>query len=156
MPEIIALDPGPKESAYVVWDGEKVLWANEFENNELADRLRHWGETKHTTLFMPQDYPVLVIEWISGFGIPAGSDIFETCRWVGRFQEAYRGVSKLVTRKKVKEHLQAVNDKFVRQALIARFGEPGTKKAPGTLYGVTGHRVAALAVAVTYFDLYLS
>ena len=147
MPEIIAIDPGQKESAYIVWDGEKVLEYGEIENGLMSIGLAgNWGDNHET----------LVIEWISGFGIPSGNSTFETCRWVGIFQQAHKGGAYLITRKKVKEHLQAVNDKFVRQALIARFGEPGTKKAPGTLYGVTGHRLAALAVAVTYFDLYLS
>jgi hypothetical protein len=144
MPEIIAIDPGETHSAYVVWDGINVLEHGDIPNEEMRSMLR---SSKHKTL---------VIEWLSGFGIPSGNSTFETCRWVGKFEECFSGKVQLLTRKKVKEHLQAVNDKFVRQALIARFGEPGTKKAPGTLYGVTGHRLAALAVAVTYCDLNLS
>lgn len=40
-------------------------------------------------------------------------------------------------------------DKFIRMALIDRYGEPGTKKAPGPLFGISGHLWSALAVAVT-------
>lgn len=143
MKEILAIDPGPKESAYVVFDGERVSRFGEMGNDLMRIALAgNFG----------QQFDNIVIEWISGFGVPAGNDTFETCRWVGRFQEAYNGTSHLITRKKVKEHLQAMNDKFVRQALIARFGEPGKKKSPGILYGITGHCLAALAVAVTFYD----
>ena len=61
----------------------------------------------------------------------------------------------MIPRKDVKRHLcgnTTTNDKYVRQALIDRFGEPGTKKNPGRLYGVSGHIWAALAVAITAAD----
>lgn len=141
--KVLAIDPGPKESAYVVFDGERVEAYGEMENGLMTIGLgNNWG----------QNHPNVVIEWMSGFGVPAGNDTFETCRWVGIFQQAHPGGAKLITRKKIKEHLQAVNDKFVRQALIARFGEPGKKKTPGVLYGITGHCLAALACAVVWWD----
>ncbi len=42
----------------------------------------------------------------------------------------------------------------MREALIHRFGEQGSKKAPGPTYGIASHVWAALAVAVTYSDLH--
>jgi hypothetical protein len=38
-------------------------------------------------------------------------------------------------------------DANIRQALIDKLGAVGTKKAPGPLYGISGHLWAALAVA---------
>ena len=50
------------------------------------------------------------------------------------------------------EHL---TDKNIRQVLLDRFGPPGTKKAKGHLYGVSGHMLSALAVAVVFADTHL-
>jgi len=149
---ILAIDPGTEHSAIVGWDGVKVVFVEDVPNPELVEKLAHWGDTKHTKLFMESSYPHLVIEWITGYGIPAGRETFETCRWVGRFEQAYHGQVHLLPRQKVKQHFQAANDKFIRQALIDRLGKQGTKKNPGPLFGVTGHVLAALAVAVAWWD----
>ena len=44
-------------------------------------------------------------------------------------------------------------DSNIRQALIDRFGVPGTKKSPGMMYGLHKDMIQAFAVAVTYFDM---
>ena len=142
--EIIAIDPGENHSAVVIWDGKKIIVASDLTNDNMLSWLDSY----------PDGTSPLVLEWLTGYGIPAGASTFDTCRWVGRFQQEYRGESYLLPRRKIKQHLQAANDKFVRQALIARFGEPGTKKAPGLLYGITGHKLAAFACAVCFWDLH--
>jgi hypothetical protein len=64
--------------------------------------------------------------------MPVGAEVFETIYWSGRFAEAY-GVEHdaRITRIDVKMHLchsPRAKDGNVRQALIDRFGKPGTKK----------------------------
>jgi len=57
-----------------------------------------------------------------------------------------------VYRKEVKIYLcgsMKAKDPNIRQALIDRLGDPGTKKNPGPTYGVKSHAWSALAVAVT-------
>jgi Holliday junction resolvasome RuvABC endonuclease subunit len=47
------------------------------------------------------------------------------------------------------------SDKIVSDTLKSRFGQPGTKKDPGRLYGVKSHIWSALAVAVVCTESYL-
>jgi hypothetical protein len=105
----------------------------------------------------------LAIEWISCYGMAVGREVFETCAWVGRFEEAWNeGIfqtyqpARRIIRPAVKLHLcnnRTANDKFIREAILYRYGGPGVavgiKKAPGPLYGVATHVWPALAVAIT-------
>lgn len=102
----------------------------------------------------------LAIEMIASYGMAVGSEVFDTCIWIGRFIQAWNGPYTQVFRKDVKMHLcgqTKAKDANVRQALIDRFGPGkdkaiGTKKNPGPLYGISGDIWAALAVAVTHYD----
>lgn len=144
---ILAIDPGPEQSAYVLWSGEHVIDKDICLNPDLAGRLT-------------EGFPdaQLVIEMIGhyGTGMPAGKSVFETCIWIGRFIECWPGQKhELILRPTIKTHLcgsARAKDQNVRQALIDRFGAPGTKKAPGLLYGVSSHMWAALALAVCAHD----
>lgn len=146
---ILAIDPGPEESALVLFDGERVLKAI-YQPNEciLAELKRAAGL-----------YP-LAIEKIASFGMPVGAEVFETVYWSGRFAQAY-GVEHVerMTRVDVKMHLchsPRAKDGNIRQALIDRFGGRdsaiGKKASPGPLYGVSGDIWAALALAVAWWD----
>lgn len=134
---VLAIDPGPVESAFVLYDGARILDHGHVSNIALLNRLkqRSFGD----------DY-LTVIEQIEGMGIQAGASIFETCFWSGRFAQASRPFDRL-KRKAIKRHLCGrvnAKDHDVRASLIARFG--------GFPAGFTGHRFAALAVAVTWMD----
>lgn len=149
---VIGIDPGPESSAYVAWDGENVVVHGEMDNRLLLCAMPDG-------LYVGPIPSVIAIEQIRGFGVLAGDKLFDTCFWTGRFVQAWgENVCRLVPRKKVIAHLCGTgargNDRFVREALIARIGEPGTKKAPGATYGISSHRWSALAVAVTYLDLF--
>jgi hypothetical protein len=142
---VAGIDPGPEESALVLFDGQRVVnavyQANEFV---LAELIRLAGAC------------LLVIEKIASFGMPVGAEVFETVYWSGRFAQAY-GVEHVerITRIDVKMHLchsPRAKDANIRQALIDRFGKVGTKKNPGPLYGISGDLLSALAVAVTQHD----
>ena len=147
---IVAIDPGPVESAVVSWDGNKIFLARVLPNHELRSFLiERWRSEE-----------AVVIEMVASYGMPVGREVFETVLWIGRFQECCllgtpKGLPRLVYRLEVKQHLchdSRAKDSNIRQALIDRFGSPGTKKAPGTLYGIKSHLWAALAVAVYAHD----
>ena len=152
--KIIAIDPGPLDSAYVLWDGINV--ESGLPNN---------GEFME--LFETYDFgcQALVIEKVECFGMPVGKSIFDTVFWSGRFcqravengQYFYR-----VGRRDVKLHLCGTarsKDSNVIQALVDRFAPyeknkgKGTKKEPGFFYGFRKDIWQAFALAVTWWDL---
>jgi hypothetical protein len=136
---IIGIDPGPREFAWVLWDGARVI---------------DCGDVPNGSILRPADEYDVAIEWIESFGMAVGREVFETVFSIGRMA-AMKNV-RLVPRRDVKLHIcrsAKAKDTNVRQALIDRFGPVGTKKAPGRLFGISNHRWAALAVAVTAYDL---
>jgi hypothetical protein len=146
---ILAIDPGTKQSAWVLWDGQAV-GASGIEANEilLAWLRRSWAPTHY-----------LALEMVASYGMAVGASTFQTVLWSGRFYEAWEREQgrtvRLTYRKDVKMHLcgsMRAKDGNIRQALIDRYGAPGIKAAPGVLYGVRSHVWAALAVAVTTWD----
>ena len=145
---VIAIDPGPEESAMLVWSGERVDWSAKLVNQHIIYKLESWRD-------LPRPFP-LCIEKIASFGMPVGAEVFETVFWSGRFAECY-GAERTdrITRIAVKSHIchsAKAKDANIRQALIDRFGSVGTKKNPGPLYGICGDLWSALAVGVTWFD----
>ena len=138
---ILALDPGTSKTAYVLWDGETVHCKGIVNNIDMRTLLVSRD-------LMPYDLVAIEMPAYARFG---GNEIMHTARWVGVFEECARGTAPclLVNRSKVKRHLgkHCRNDSHVRAALIARYGEPGTAKNPGRLYGISSHLWAALAVA---------
>lgn len=157
---ILAIDPGNKESAYVLFQSAGVANAGKDrlvmfakEPNEcvlagLASIREEFGKYG--------DVP-LVIEKIASYGMAVGETVFETVFWSGRFAQVWHPKPVWrIERMKVKMNLcrhPRAKDSNIRQALIDRFGEPGTKAMPGMLYGVSKDVWAALAVAVTYADM---
>jgi hypothetical protein len=144
-----AIDPGPTQSGYAVYEGGKVLEAGVMPNDELLSYMSYGA--LGATLEAP-----LAIEMIGNYGMAVGASVFETCVWIGRFTQAWgAGLTHRIFRRDVKLHLcnsARAKDANVRQALIDRLGPVGTKRAPGPLHGVTSHAWAALAVAVTADD----
>jgi hypothetical protein len=149
---ITGIDPGPESSAYVSWDGAKIVAHGEKTNRDLLDSV-------NLQMQFGVAPDVVVIEQIRGFGVLAGDKLFDTCFWSGRFYQAWgEGLCHMLPRKKAIAHLCGTGarggDRFVREALIARIGEQGSRKQPGPTFGISGHKWSALAVAVTYSDLY--
>jgi hypothetical protein len=139
----VGIDPGPRESSFVVWDGTKVWRSGDLPNHALALSLESAG-----------DDVTVACEWIESFGMAVGREVFETVFAIGTFSE--HAALRLVPRRDVKLHIcrsPRAKDGNIRQALIDRLGAVGTKKNPGPLFGIAGHRWAALAVAVTAHDL---
>lgn len=140
---ILALDPGPEKTGWVIYDGKSVLHAGIMPNAVvLADLPSRNAKDER-----------LVVEMIASYGMPVGREVFETCVWIGRFIQAWPRPDEVrfVYRKDVKLELcgsTKAKDANIRQALIDRVGAPGTKKAPGPTYGLSGDMWAALGVAV--------
>ena len=151
---VIGVDPGPTQSAFVVWDGERVIQHGISLNKTLRDYL---DQAMSRISTIPN---VIIFEQIESFGMAVGRDVFETVLQTGRMFQVVERVAVLVPRRVVKLHLchsMRAKDSNIRQALIDRFGGSkaaaiGLKKTPGPLYGVRSHEWSALALAVTWFD----
>jgi hypothetical protein len=147
---ILALDPGPTQSALVLYDERVGLCQHFYALNDWV--------IAYLAAYHAQPGDTLVIEQIASYGMPVGGEIFQTCVWSGRFyQEWTRRKLKAdwITRQAVKLTIcgQArAKDGNVRAALIDRFGGPLTTKKGGPLYKMSGDRWAALAVAVAWLD----
>lgn len=141
----LAIDPGTTESGWCVFGSGKVTSSGVMQNAELLDWIG--GD--------PDLHDVaLAIEMIASYGMAVGREVFETCVWIGRFQQAWHTPEavRMVYRRDVKLHLcgsPRAKDPNIRQALLDLIGPQGTKKSPGPLYGIKSHAWAALAVAVT-------
>ncbi len=150
---VIGLDPGYEKSAVVTFNGLTVTDCG----IEINDSILEFVLDNHA----PER--VLVIEQIESFGMAVGRETFETVYWTGRFRQAWSPYRcDRIPRRTVKTHLchsARATDGNIRQALIDRFGPTtekaiGKKKSPGPLHDVKSHCWAALAVAVTWFDLH--
>jgi hypothetical protein len=143
---VLAIDPGPEQSACVGLDaGGRVQTHSLLPNADLCWRLR----------VVEKEGVLLAVEMVASYGMPVGEEVFRTVLWIGRFIEAWNGPHLLIPRLEVKMHLchdSRARDSNIRRALLDRFGPAGTRRAPGDLYGVSGHGWSALALAVTVWD----
>ncbi len=145
---VLAIDPGSANSAWVQYEGGKILAHGIEKNSAILDRISYAND---------QETGTLLIEMIASYGMPVGREVFETCVWSGRFIQAHEGNYRLIYRKDVKMHLcgsMRAKDGNVRQAIMDRYGSSralaiGTKRAPGALYGVSKDIWSAIAVAIT-------
>jgi hypothetical protein len=146
---ILALDPGPTETGWALYDVGRVLASGVNANGLVLGMLQF--RSLGPDLPKPER---VAVEMIASYGMAVGREVFETCVWIGRFQQAWHSPDEVlkVYRKDVKLHLcgnPRAKDPNIRQALLDRLGPQGTKKAPGPTYGVKSHAWAAVAVAVT-------
>lgn len=142
---ILAIDPGTEQSGWCTFDAGRVIESGVSPNKDALEHIRQCCNSRVQTL---------AIEMVASYGMPVGREVFETVRWIGRFQQAWRDPEavKLVYRREVKLYLcgsMKAKDANVWQALLDKLGPVGTKKAPGPLYGVKSHARSALAVAIT-------
>ena len=148
---IFAIDPGTTHSAWVLLadDGKRILRAEYGPNDEILGAI---------SALEIQDR--VYCEMIASYGMAVGRETFETCVWIGRFEQATPNRAERfvkVYRKDIKLHLCGslrAKDANIRRALMDAMGEPGTKKKPGPTYGISKHLWAALAVAKYAADTY--
>lgn len=144
--KILAIDPGNIESAYVLMDTEtyKPLEFGKIDNTQMLFKIKEL------------EYDKLIVEMIASYGMAVGASVFDTCVWIGRFIQARKCPEfEYIYRKEEKMNLcytMKAKDSNIRQALIDRFGEVGTKKNPGFFYGFKKDIWAAFAVGTTYID----
>jgi len=158
---LVAIDPGPIESA-CVWFNDGDVYAHDiWPNDELLGTLAvsQWvGESD-----------AVVIEQIKSYGKSVGEDVFETVWWTGRFFDRAAGRfirTEMVPRRNVKMYLcnsMSAKDSDIRQRLIDIYGGTGgrekaigRKASPGPLYGIKRDEWQALALAVTFNDTEVS
>lgn len=143
---ILSIDAGSEESAYCLID-KKTYKPIEFGKVSNEQILMKIIELK---------YDNLILEMIASYGMPVGSSVFETCVWIGRFIQARKCPDwYYIYRKEEKMnlcHSMKAKDSNIRQALIDRFGEVGTKKNQGWFYGFKNDVWAAYAVGITWLD----
>jgi hypothetical protein len=155
---LLAIDPGPLESAYVKINGDcRPVDFGKIANHDLK-RLLYRPDNAHL------DHAA--IEMIASYGMTVGADVFETCVWIGRFYEildATLGIeAQLIKRQSIKVHFCGTvkaKDQNVKQALVDRFapeqwetGGKGTKANPGPFYGFRADMWQAYALAVYAAD----
>lgn len=148
---ILAIDPALGRTAYVLMNQQfKPVEFGIKENFEMLDIMAE---------ICKRNKPIIVaIEMIACYGMAVSKTVFETCVWIGRFQQlAYsHGIPvEFVYRKDVKMNIcgqMRAKDANVNQALRDRFGEVGVKKNQGFFYGFKADIWAAYAVGVTWLD----
>ena len=156
MSRILAIDPGNQQSGWVIIDTDTYapLKFGKEPNPEVATRVRG------------AHYHQLAIEQIGhyGTGMPAGRDVFDTCRWIGRYEQLADNrhlPALLVLRATIKTHLcgtPKAKDPNVTQALVDRFDPgarnygKGTKAEPGWFHGFHRDIWSAYALAVYAAD----
>jgi len=147
MKSILALDPGPEQTAFFRICG--IYWSWDIRSNEDILSLLDFKAIGF----------IVACEEIASFGMPVGAETFETVRWEGEFRHACRltGIEfRPVKRLQIKMHhckSARASDSNIRQALVDRFGKHGTKKNPGRIYGIHGKDIwSAFAIAVWMQD----
>lgn len=152
---VLGIDPGYEQSAWVLYDGQKVVEHAIEPNDALLSRLTSGS-------WRAGEITAVVLEQIESFGMAVGREVFETVFVTGRLYERARYRTRCVermSRKMVKLHHCESNratDSNIRVAIVDRFG--GTEKAigrkatAGPLYGIKSHEWAALALAVAWWD----
>ncbi len=159
---ICGIDPGPTRSAVVRW----CTLTQTIFSHILADNTSAW--LSNIGIAGEQ----VVIEDMVGYGQRVGQEVFDTCKWIGRFWERccwHHGTPVFLSRQQVLKSLgipphrkgDSSTDTLVRGQLIVRFGPLlsqaiGHKASPGPLYGLKGDEWSALALALVYADTGIS
>ena len=159
MGPILAIDPGPTASGYVVYvagGAPRALRAcAEASIEELLAELERYRADGGTQV---------VCERVSA-GRVSGKDILQTCEIVGRIIQACHTLGLPLELRYRREVLHALGvgggaskDSLVRGVVLELHpGGCGTKRAPGPLYGVSSHAWQALGLACAFAienDLY--
>lgn len=159
---VLGIDPGPKQSAYVIYDSEKqkILQFGKIDNERVIE------DVMYSYKYPPQ---ALAIEMIASYGMAVGAEVFETCVMIGEFIRQAKTLHKntpstygtihRVLRRDVRIHVCnsiKANDSNIRAALIDRYGGKalavGKKASPGPLFGVSKDVWAALALTITFAE----
>ena len=158
---IIGLDPGNKYTGYCIADEKLKPIMFGKESNDIVMAI---FKTTLVEADMISDSYIVAIERVASYGMAVGSEVFETCEWIGRFAQELGHFAPVdyVYRRDEKKYIcgsPTANDATIRRALADRFayGAPnygkGTKSNPGFFYGFKADIWSAYAVCVTYNDM---
>lgn len=137
--QILGVDPGASKSAFVLWDGKKILAEGIDTNETLLEDIRNSYPNPHITL---------AVESMISIPGGAGKSIIQTIEWADRFFQAWQGEKEKVPGHVIKKALGAKNDPGIRENLILRFGADLCHGLRGKGY----HLYRAFAVCVYYMD----
>ncbi len=155
---VLAIDPGNELSAFVVWDGKRIIESGKTPNFEMRAHMRliaasqPEGKAGHLAIEVSQSY---LMPRSAGRSPFFPQQVLDTALEAGRMIEAWGGPFTIVDRRAVKLHLigrAAGGDPEVRAALLHQIGPKGTKADPGPCYGMKADLFAALGVACCYWD----
>jgi len=75
---ILAIDPGTTQSAYCWYEKGGVGSAGILDNSSIILLIKNetWPQVE------------IAIEMVASYGMAVGKEVFETVRWIGRFQQA--------------------------------------------------------------------
>jgi hypothetical protein len=157
---ILAIDPGTVQSALVIYNDEdnKIEYNKIIPNEAIAHVINNFIAD------------VLVVEMFKSYGMSVGDSVLQTCVWIGRFQEAWKGPSELIYRKTVVSELcgtATANDSNIRNAVIDYFStfEPqgilgvgvsydrSKKRKPASLRDISKDLWSAVAIAIAWSDI---
>lgn len=146
--KILAIDVGTTETGFCLIDKDtyKPIHFGKISNEELLQIVKN------------EDYDILIYEEFQSYGMPIGISTITSITWNGRYIQSALDRNKIVDyiyRKEEKMNIcgsMKAKDSNIRQALIDRFGEVGTKKAKGFFYGFKKDIWAAYAVGITWLD----
>lgn len=155
-PHVLGIDPGDGQSAYALIDSETCRPAEIgiAPNDDLRIMLPA----------LAIGAQAVGVEMIASYGMPVGREVFETCVWIGRFQErlfeADMGVELIYRREAKLHHCGSVKatDSNIRRALVDQYAPgvsnygKGSKATPGWFYGFADDIWAAYAVATLVAD----
>jgi hypothetical protein len=163
---ILAIDPGPTKSAFVMFNPEDrtVGPHGKVDNAQMQRIIKDpVGQCGARACWCKW----CVIERVASYGKPVGQEVFDCVWWSGRFAELWNTVSNtmnesaMMFRRVVKMHLchtmNGVNDGVIRQRILDIFGPGrelaiGTKAKPGPLHGIKADEWQALALALVYAE----
>lgn len=148
MIRVLAIDVGTTETGacLIEYPSYRPVDFGKLDNEELMNIVGNGN------------YDILVYEEFQCYGMPIGQSTIKSITWNGRYIQKALDLGKTVDfvyRKDEKINLcktMKAKDSNIRQALIDRFGEVGTKTSPGFFYGFKKDIWSAYAVGVTYLD----
>jgi len=168
---IIGIDPGPNESGIVRgrFNGQAAEHGGSppaclIGQRALLAEISGYFDSNESLLDYPLpqwcQHSLLAIEWPATYGMAVGQSIFQTCFWAGRFVQRWFQLGgpivvpilRSTVRNLLAGHVRATGQEL-RNAIYEMYGGDrkaahGTKKNPGPLYGISGHCMDALAVAL--------
>lgn len=164
----LAIDPGSAESAYAVVDVTtcRPVAFDKVPNEQLLEQLDGF-DFNYRGGFVDQPICLAAIEMVASYGMAVGAEVFDTCVWIGRFQQAFYThgdpgfpVDRIKRHPVKLHHCHATNasDANIAQALKDRFAYgvrnhgKGTKAEPGWFYGFAADVWQAYALAVYIAD----